>query len=931
MRKTVLGLVVALALLLAPSANAAIPSVFNNTGSPVTCTVQASGATTGQRFCGTSTARVPSWDTSPIDVSVTFPPVPASGPDGNFPLVGIYHGWGGSKVTPSNAATQRWVTQGYAVFSISDRGWGQSCGALAIPKPAACTGRGYIHLMSNAYEVRDAQYLMGQLADDGVIDPQRIGATGGSYGGGMSAQLAALKDRTELPDGSLVPWKSPNGLDMQIAAAAPEYPWTDIAQSLVPNGSTLDYVAKAPYSGPMGDHRFGIQKQNWNSTLYSAGSLLGFYAPTTGVNCPGGACPDPTADMTDWNTWINTGGPYDSDPKFQTMLTELKNHHSSYYIDDSVAPAPMLLSSGWNDDLFPVDETIRLYNKIRADHPNTPVQMFHLDFGHSPRAATPPAADSNQLVAAENAWFAKYVMGTGSTPSNAVGGVSVLTSHCPTTAAGTLYTAPNWASIAPGEIRYSSAPTQTIVAPGTAPSNAFTSGTICTTTSGADNASAATYKLDPAPAGGFTIVGAPTVTADMTVNSANDGVYARIYDVDPGTNTEQLIGRQLYRPTGVGTANAPQLFQLHPQAWKVAAGHVVKLELLAQDSQYGRTAAAAAPQQSISVSNLKLSLPVVDSPGSLDGLVQSPAPKILTEGYQISRDADQAPDVSNDAPGGTVTVADDGTAPDLTVTASDEDSEGADLTLTSVTGLPDGITLDADTQSGTAVYPGTDTWKLAGTTTDDPGTYNVTAKVVDDWGLEGTTSFDVVIRASQTIDFPSIDDHLLTDGDFDPGASASSGLGVSYSASGPCSIVSGNVHITGLGSCEVTASQAGNANYKAASDVSKTFLIQRETAVEIKGQRVTKTTVKKGAKIPAKAKVTAIGVKKVGVGHITFTIDGDPVGGTDVNAGGIAAIRDIDTSGLSVGAHTFRAKYSSGAGAYAPAMDSVPLNIAPKH
>ena len=39
---------------------------------------------------------------------------------------------------------------------------------------------------------------------------------------------------------------------MSLAAAAPEVPWTDLAYSLTPNGSTLDYVADAPYSGRLG-------------------------------------------------------------------------------------------------------------------------------------------------------------------------------------------------------------------------------------------------------------------------------------------------------------------------------------------------------------------------------------------------------------------------------------------------------------------------------------------------------------------------------------------------------------------------------------------------------------------------------------------------------------------------------------------------------
>ena len=51
---------------------------------------------------------------------------------------------------------------------------------------------------------------------------------------------------------------------MKIAATAPEYPWTDLAQSLQPNGSNLDYVANAPYSGMLGNHEFGIEKRNWN-------------------------------------------------------------------------------------------------------------------------------------------------------------------------------------------------------------------------------------------------------------------------------------------------------------------------------------------------------------------------------------------------------------------------------------------------------------------------------------------------------------------------------------------------------------------------------------------------------------------------------------------------------------------------------------------
>jgi predicted acyl esterase len=624
MRKLVAFAAVLVCLLATQAAEAAIPNVFGT----VTCTTVASGATAGQRQCGSASGTVtPTWDGTPIDVSVTFPP--ATGSDTNYPVIGVFHGWGGSKLTPTNATVQRFVTQGYAVFSMTDRGFFASCGVLVPVKPASCA-KGYIHLMSNAYEVRDAQYLLGRLADQGVIDPQRIGANGGSYGGGISAQLGALKDRTMLTDGSMIQWRSPGlNLPMQIAATAPEFPWTDLAQSLVPNGSGLDYVADSPYNGMLGDHRFGIQKQNWNATLFAGGQLTGFYAPISGTGFP-----DPTANLQQWNTFNNTGGPYDGQALAIQQMNELPNH-GAYYTDLSEPPAPALLSSGWNDDLFPVDETVRYYNKVRSHFPNADIKLFYLDFGHNPRAATVAASDGAKLVAAENAWFNYYVRGLGSQPADPHGGVDAITSACSgtSTTAGTQYTAPNWASLSPGEIRLDSPAQQQITAPGTAPTSAFTSGNVCSTQAAGDNASAATYKTDPAPAGGYTVMGSSTVIADIDTPAANDAVIARLYDVDPADG-QRLIGRQLYRPLNPGGGFTTQVFQLHPQAWKVAAGHYLKLELLAQDSTYARTSTG---QHSVQVKNLELRIPTADAPGSVAGVV-APADKYLPDGYTLARD-----------------------------------------------------------------------------------------------------------------------------------------------------------------------------------------------------------------------------------------------------------------------------------------------------
>jgi mono/diheme cytochrome c family protein len=59
------------------------------------------------------------------------------------------------------------------------------------------------------------------------------------------------------------------------------------------------------------------------------------------------------------------------------------------------------------------------------------------------------------------------------------------------------------------------------------------------------------------------------------------------------------------------------------------------------------------------------------------------------------------------------------------------------------------------------------------------------------------------------------------------GATASSGLTVSFAttSTGVCSVSGTTVSFAAAGSCVVTASQAGNASFKAATSVSRTFTV----------------------------------------------------------------------------------------------------------
>src|SRR5215218_4672287 len=576
-------------------------------GGDVTCAAQPSNGDV--RLCGGETA---TWDEkTKIDVNVVLPPQPSSGEDGPYPLIGVFHGWGGSKIGLEDARVQDWAERGYAVFSISDRGWGDSCGGMdpdRVLEPTACAA-GYNHLLDTRYEVRDAQYLISVLADEGVAIPDKIGATGVSYGGGMSLALAALRNRTMLPDGSLVAWKSPAGTPMELAAAVPQWPWSDLAYSLMPNGTTLDYRADNPYRGPGGDAPIGVEKASYVTGLYATGLATSNYAP------PG---TDPGADLTGWYGLINAGEPYDSNPLANSIVAEITSHHSAYYIDHSQPPAPLLIQSGWNDDLFPVDEAVRFYNRTRAQYPGDPISLFLMDDGHA--RSQNKAADEALFLQRLNAWFDHYLKGSGAAPSSSA---EALTTTCPAASASEgPYKAADWQSLSPGEITIDGAGAQTIVAAAGNPTigktfDPIAEGGACATAPGADQAGVANYRLQ-VPAAGFTLLGSPTIVADLATSNVDSELAARLLDVLPN-GEERLIARGLLRP---GSGGAGVVFQLHPQGYRFAGGDSVKLELLPSDAPYARPSNL---QNSITVSNLRLRLPVLEQPGSLGGLVQVPS------------------------------------------------------------------------------------------------------------------------------------------------------------------------------------------------------------------------------------------------------------------------------------------------------------------
>lgn len=594
------------ALILVPAAHASLGPLF---GGDVACAAQAANGDV--RLCQGKTS---TWDgETKIDVNVVLPPQPGSGEDGPYPLIGLFHGWGGQKIGLEDPRVQRWAEDGYAVFSMSDRGWGNSCGSSDPERLTAACAKGYNHLMDDRYEVRDAQYLISVLADEGVAEPKKIGATGVSYGGGISMALAALRNRTMLPDGTLVPWESPGGKEMELAAAVPQWPWTDLAYSLMPNGSNLDTSTDSPYLGRHGEFKIGVEKASFVGGLYGLGLAMSNYSAT-----------DPEADLTGWYALINAGEPYDSDPLAAEIVNQITTYHSSYYIDHSEPPAPLLIQNGWNDDLFPVDEALRFYNRTRAQYPGDPISLFLMDDGHA-RSQNKPA-DEALFLQRENAWFDHYLKGVGPEP---VSSAEALTTVCGGPSEGP-YRAESWRQLSSGAIGFGGGAAQTVL-PGAgslAIGQAFdpiVGSGACATAPGADQAGAANYRLT-VPSPGFTLLGSPTIEADLATTGEDSELAARLLDVLP-SGEERLVARGLLRPGSGGHV----VFQLHPQAYRFAGGDTAKLELLPADPPYSRPSNLQAP---IAVSNLHLSLPVREKPGALGGLVQPPAGQATGGGGQ---------------------------------------------------------------------------------------------------------------------------------------------------------------------------------------------------------------------------------------------------------------------------------------------------------
>ena len=270
--------------------------------------------------------------TEPVEICYTLFQPGGSSANKPVPLLLEGHGWGGSRTTDP-AAFEPYLSGGYGVISFDQRGFGDSGGKA--------------HVMDPAVEGVDVRKLIDLAASlpwvrkDRPGDP-RIGAIGGSYGGGYQyvgafAEVAAT-GRTRFD------------------ALAPQYTWWDINDALAPSG---------------------VARSEWLSALWAAGHASQAHTDPAVRGFPEGMV---TGSYPDYlrEFWADNG----------------PRHHidAGRRLD-----VPVLVRQGISDNLFNLNQALKnlgaLTPKARA---RSVVVGFH--GGHSLPAVLPRGSQAGDPV-----------------------------------------------------------------------------------------------------------------------------------------------------------------------------------------------------------------------------------------------------------------------------------------------------------------------------------------------------------------------------------------------------------------------------------------------------------------------------------------------------------------------------------------------------
>jgi acetyl esterase/lipase len=560
-----------------------------------------------------------------VDLSLPVTPAPARG----YPVVVFMHGCCGGNKKSWEAATidapgELWhhsnawfAARGYVVITYTARGFRDA-------NDRGSTGT--TQLDSRRYEINDYQYLVGLLADHDAaeraagrvprfnVDPLRVAAVGGSYGGGF-AWLALTDPR----------WDSPAfGIDMALGAVLTRYGWTDLVASLVPNGADHDrdpqtgrsFVAPSSPDQALSRAPIGVEKMSIVAGLYATGRNLSTNHTTFPEHL----------DRT--YVRLQAGEPYEGDATVEATLDSFLADRSAYYQEGFWARVaqglrvPVFAAGTWTDPLFPTIETIRFYNKLKSLDRRYPIELYLGDFQHltaqnKPKEWADLCGQEHRICTIDDfrradgrldfsnspqrvrkgintrmAEFLDHVLlGRGPRPAY---GVSATTTICPANAdqlhpadePGIEHRARTWRALAPLRARFTWDSGGVLTPAGPDPHALLADPVVgsrqadkCYTTpltqAGPGIVQLASEVLEEP----FTMMGIPTVRAELSAPLRGYWVAARLFDLS-SEGALTLVARGVCR---TGTGNDCSVFDLSGNGWVFERAHRVVLQLTQAD------------------------------------------------------------------------------------------------------------------------------------------------------------------------------------------------------------------------------------------------------------------------------------------------------------------------------------------------------------
>lgn len=284
---------------------------------------------------------VESFDGTEIAATVYEPTADARHSAGH-PAVFMTHGYGGTRAGLSGRAT-RYAQQGYVTLAYDSRGFGESGGTSGFNGPK---------------EVRDAQALIDWLADRETVfttgegDP-RGGMDGGSYGGGIQLNVAAVDDRLD--------------------AIIPRITWNDLNHAAAPNG---------------------VIKATWDSVILAAGAPNGYRRG----NRPTTEGPDPRIYGFVLEAVATNEVPDEAREYFR--------ERSKARTDVEAIDVPTLLMQSWTDNLLTPNQALWTFEDQRHLGREAALVLFP-GGGHDDGEVPPPVA--TYLADAALAWLDRHV------------------------------------------------------------------------------------------------------------------------------------------------------------------------------------------------------------------------------------------------------------------------------------------------------------------------------------------------------------------------------------------------------------------------------------------------------------------------------------------------------------------------------------------